>query len=69
MKLSDVHLHTKVIRKNLSGCRLMIGEIVSDEIKKNNGGGQFQVLVKYEIQPDRFVQRWVAGGNLAKVEW
>ena len=47
----------------------MIGEIVSDEIKKNNGGGQFQVLVKYEILPDRFVQRWVAGGNLAKVEW
>ena len=69
MKLSDVHLHTKVIRKNLSGCRLMIGEIVSDEIKKNNGGGQFQVLVQYEIQPDRFIKRWVAGGNLAKVEW
>ena len=69
MKLSDVHLHTKVIRKNLSGCRLMIGEIVSDEIKKNNSGGQFQVLVQYEIQPDRFIKRWVAGGNLAKVEW
>jgi hypothetical protein len=47
----------------------MIGEIVSDEIKRNNSGGQFQVLVQYEIQPDRFIERWVAGGNLVKVEW
>jgi hypothetical protein len=69
MKQSEVIIHTKVIRKNLSGCKPLIGEIVSDEIKRNNNGGQFQVLVKYEIQPDRFVQRWVAGGNLAKVEW
>jgi hypothetical protein len=69
MKQSEAILHTKVIRKNLIGCKPMIGEIVSDEIKKNNNGGQFQVLVEYEIQPDRFVQRWVAGGNLAKVDW
>ncbi len=69
MKQSEVSLHTKVIRKYLSGCKPMIGEIVSDEIKKNNSGGQFQVLVQYEIQPDRFIERWVAGGNLVKVEW
>jgi hypothetical protein len=69
MRLSDVSLHTKVIRKNLIGCKPMIGEIVSDEIKRNNSGGQFQVLVQYEIQPDRFIERWVAGGNLVKVDW
>ena len=66
MKLSDVHLHTKVIRKNLSGCKLMIGEIVSDEIKKNENGGQFQVLVHYERESR---PRWVGGGNLVKVDW
>jgi hypothetical protein len=66
MKLSDVHLHTKVIRKNLSGCQLMIGEIVSDEIKKNENGGQFQVLVHYERESH---PRWVGGGNLTKVDW
>jgi hypothetical protein len=66
MKINDVHLHTKVIRKNLSGCKLMIGEIVSDEIKQNQGGGQFQVLVHYERESS---PRWVGGGNLVKIDW
>jgi len=66
MRISDVSLHTKVIRKNLIGCRPMVGEIVSDEIKKNNSGGQFQVLVQYERESR---PRWVGGGTLAKVEW
>jgi hypothetical protein len=66
MKLSDIHIHTKVIRKNLSGCNLMIGEIVSNEIKRNNNGGQFQVLVQYERESR---PRWVGGGTLAKVDW
>lgn len=66
MKLSDVSIYTKVIRKNLSGCRPMIGEIVSDEVRKNESGGQFQVLVQYERESR---PRWVAGGNLSKVDW
>ena len=45
---------------------MMIGEIVSNEIKRNNNGGQFQVLVHYERETS---PRWVAGGNLVKVEW
>jgi len=66
MQISDVHIHTRVIRKNLSGCKPMIGEIVSDEIKRNNSGGQFQVLVQYERESR---PRWVGGGTLVKVDW
>ena len=66
MKLSDVSLNIKVIRKNVSGIKPMIGEIVSTETKKSIGGGQFQVLVHYERESSA---RWVAGGNLTKVDW
>jgi hypothetical protein len=44
----------------------MIGEIVSAEVRKKESGGQFQVLVQYDRERR---PRWVAGGNLAKVDW
>ena len=68
MKLSDVHLHTKVIRKNMNyqNRTPMKGEIVSDEIQQTKGCGQFHVLVQYERESSA---RWVAGGNLTKIDW
>lgn len=70
MKLSEVVKDTKVTRKNINGdCTQLVGKIVSEEVQKNSTGGQFKVLVEYEIQPDRFIKRWVAGGNLTKVDW
>jgi hypothetical protein len=67
MKLSDVSLHTKVKANYVTRDRAtMIGEIVSEEIKKPASGGQFQVLVQYERESS---PRWVAGGNLVKVDW
>jgi hypothetical protein len=66
MKISDVSLHTKVIRKDITNRAAMIGEIVSEEIKKPASGGQFQVLVQYERESS---PRWVAGGNLVKITW
>lgn len=44
----------------------MIGEIVSEEVKRSIGGGQFQVLVHYDREA---APRWVAGGGLVKVDW
>ncbi len=66
MKISEVSLHTKVIRKDITNRAAMIGEIVSEEVKRQPSGGQFQVLVQYERESS---PRWVAGGNLSKVEW
>lgn len=68
MRITDVSIHTKVTGKNSYTFRNrgMVGEIVSEEVKKQLGGGQFQVLVKYERES---TARWVAGGNLIKVDW
>ena len=67
MKLSEISLHTKVKANYISRDRAtMIGEIVSEEVKKPASGGQFQVLVQYEKESS---PRWVAGGNLVKITW
>ncbi len=68
MRITDISIHTKVTGKNSYTFRNrdMVGEIVSDEVKKQLGGGQFQVLVKYERES---TARWVAGGNLIKIDW
>lgn len=44
----------------------MIGEIVSDEVRRTSGGGQFQVLVQYDAESR---PRWVGGGNLVKIDF
>ncbi len=67
MKLSEVARNTKVKANYVTRDRAtMIGTIVSEEIKKPASGGQFQVLVQYERESS---PRWVAGGNLTKVNW
>ena len=67
MKLSEISLHTKVKANYISRDRAtMIGEIVSEEVRKPASGGQFQVLVQYERESS---PRWVAGGNLIKITW
>lgn len=67
MKITDVSIHTKVISSDINGDRKkFIGEIVSEEVKRASGGGQFQVLVQYETERR---PRWVAGGRLVKVNF
>jgi hypothetical protein len=67
MKIIDVHLHTRVSANYVTRDRAKYtGEIVSEEIKKTNSCAQFEVLVKYEKESSA---RWVAGGNLVKIDF
>ena len=65
MLKTEVILNTKVIA-GLVTCHQYIGTIVSEDILVIDGGGKYQVLVKFDKETN---PRYVAGGRLVKIDF
>jgi len=62
----EIILNTKVIVRGNIVRQRYIGTIVSEEILFVEGGGKYQVLVKFDRETN---PRYVAGGRLVKVDF